>query len=160
MKNVLIILIPLTIFACKPTIKNENNLLENVYGNDTLKIDAHFSECGEWGGHHETFRIFRNENKVLMFNFQKDTVNCLDPSNFNKRILEEQINILTKDDEIAVLKYIQLAASESFKNDGLGHSSNSYKVSRNYEKLLINFCDNSDDWMGFETLKKEILISK
>ncbi|RZM25404.1 MAG: hypothetical protein EOO88_19440 [Pedobacter sp.] len=42
---------------------------------DTVMVLAKFTECGEWGGHKEQSRIYR-ENDSLFFDYEKFKVNC------------------------------------------------------------------------------------
>lgn len=56
--------------------ENNDGLVNFLQINDTLFIKAYFSECGEWGGHREIIRLYRNSEDSLIGQLIIDTVYC------------------------------------------------------------------------------------
>ncbi len=92
MRKLLVILTILIVAAgCKSeSVKMVNEILTKMESKDTLVVKAHFTECGEWGGHHETYKIFRYKNQYK-YNCIIDTVDCSLPPYFNRRVHEESL---------------------------------------------------------------------
>ena len=98
----------------------------------TLKIEARFSECGEWGGHKENIIITADENKKFYAAYKIFPFNCdsLDfyynnknlPSIFNKTI---HLNEATKK---SIVDYIERMRNSKIDAGIVGHAGNIFSV--------------------------------
>jgi hypothetical protein len=156
------IAILISIISCSESQNNKNeneNLLNNIYGSDTLIIEARFADCGEWGGHKERFEIYRKNDNNLSVHYSRDTVNCPDPSYFNRRIVEEWSGKLSKEDQLTVIKFINELITMSFKDEGECNTANYYSITRRNKKLNMEYHNFTRDWKGFinfrNTLKNQ-----
>jgi hypothetical protein len=156
--ELLIILLFLTISCSKTPLKNTEikNLLQNIKDTDTITIEAKFADCGEWGGHIERFDILRKNDNTLSVHYSRDTVNCPDPSCFNRRIIEEWINKLSDKDQVLIINFIHELIDKSFNNEGISNAGNFYSVKRNFGHLNIGYINYNKDWKGFENLKNSL----
>jgi hypothetical protein len=60
-----------------PNFQEHNNGLANFPQNkDTLIINVEFSDCGEWGGHKEFIKLFRNSENRLIGELKVDSISC------------------------------------------------------------------------------------
>lgn len=132
------------------------NLLDNIYGNDTLTIKVLFADCEEWGGHTERMDIYRKDNKTLMLNYQKDTVNCPDPDKFDRKIIDKWTTELSETNQVDILNFIHELTDMSFKDEGISNASNYYIINRNISNLKIEYSNYGMDWSGFKDLKSKI----
>ena len=69
----------------------QKRILGNVMGSNRLELTASFDECGEWGGHNESFDIYR-ENKILYAKYLEDIVDCKNPYEGSKMSLFIKLN--------------------------------------------------------------------
>jgi hypothetical protein len=137
--------------------KNENqNLLDNIYGTDTLSIKAWFADCGEWGGHEERFDIFRKNEDSLGIHYLKDTVNCSGPRYFNKSIVNEYYKNLDNKEQMAIIVFIEELICKSFNDEGISNAANSYFVTRKVGDLNIVYHNYRRNWNEFEKLKNNL----
>jgi hypothetical protein len=60
-----------------PNFQEHNNGLANFpQKKDTLIITVEFSDCGEWGGHKEFIKLFRNSENRLIGELKVDSISC------------------------------------------------------------------------------------
>lgn len=122
---------------------------------DTITIKSRHTDCGEWGGHFEIMKIYKT-NEKLMLNFQKDTVNCPDPSLFKRRVIEEWTTELSIKNQSDIMHFFQIMFSDSFKARNSCRNSKSWSVETNNYVLDVTKRDCGSNWGGFEQLKKKI----
>ncbi len=133
--------------------------LGGISGSDTLFIEGHFDDCGEWGGHSEKMRVFRTKDGTLHAAYERDTVNCPDPSLFNRRVVDRKEADLNEEQEAHVVSFIQEAVAKSLEEDYFGHAGNTYVVTRlplEFRGLQVVHVTESK-WPAFENLKKSLL---
>ncbi len=60
-----------------PEFQESNSGLVNFLQNkDTLFITVQFSDCGEWGGHKESIKLYKNIDGILKGQLKIDSVSC------------------------------------------------------------------------------------
>jgi hypothetical protein len=159
MKQIMIYFTILILFfscsECQNKDSENKNLLQNIKGTDTLTIEAKFADCGEWGGHIERFDIFRKNDNTLI-HYSRDTINCPDPSCFNRRIVEEWSNELSEKGQMMIIYFIHELINKSFNNEAISNAGNFYSVKRNFGHLNIGYIYYNRDWKGFENLKNSL----
>lgn len=131
-------------------------LFENIHGTDTLKIKAKYSDCGEWGGHFECIDIYRSDNNKLTLHYQRDTVNCPDPSLFNRRIIDEWKKELSAEDQDHIMNFINDLTKRTFIDEGISNAGDYYVIKRSTGSLTIEYSNYNRDWTGLKELKKKI----
>ena len=95
MKKILVLTISFFILSCNKEEKNLtnkfnfNNLSEVNY-QDTLYIKSKFSECGEWGGHDEIFKIFYVKERRMMLQFERNEIKDCYDRNQKAEIVKKQ----------------------------------------------------------------------
>src|SRR5690606_16919701 len=74
---------------------------------DTLKLTAHFSECGEFGGHKEVFSIHKNYKKEYFLKYTRDSIDLDCPPDFDdKRIYVKDTTFkMTENQVMRIRKY-------------------------------------------------------
>lgn len=152
-----ILLLLVTLTACHPRQeqKIEANIAEqkteasiaegkaswNLYHNDTLTIKGHFTDCGEWGGHHETLQFYRlDDNTVHGYLYLRDSVTCDDIPEFRRYIVERREGTMSAEKRNDVEVYLSTALRKSFRPTMISHAENYYTVLRKgyaYEQTRI-----------------------
>jgi len=88
------------------SLDSSRGFLGNLYS-DTLVLFAQFSECGEFGGHKEWFKIFKESDTVKCIMLY-DSVNCNtaenDPSRFFR--LTSATYVLSRTQEKEIVQYL------------------------------------------------------
>jgi len=125
MKRIYIIILFVTLEAC---VNNslDNNFLSDIKFGDTIKLNAYYSECGEWGGHHEIISLYKNHDK-LFASYYKDTVFCEGDPNYNRhKVIEKEKEI--DNNELKIIdKYCNNLLKEIIKREKIDHfQSNEY----------------------------------
>ena len=130
-----------------------------------MVLKAFFADCGEWGGHHETFNIFRvNLENELAFVYERDTVKCFDPQLFNRRIVERIEGSISNEQSIFIEEYLIAVLRKSFDKEGPSNAGNGYTIQqKGYDywidsipMLNIRYSNYRRDWIEFETLKEKL----
>lgn len=133
--------------------------LDNLRGRDTLILRGHFADCGEWGGHHEVIRIYRQDN-VLHATYERDTVKCPDPSYFNRRIVESLEGQLDPSKEKRVVAYLQGLTERTFLDEGISHAGDVYVATREDMGFELVYRNYSQNWNGFAELKRSLFSAQ
>jgi len=156
LKIPLLISILLFLFTgCKSDPDIDNNIFDGIAKRDTLTIEALYRDCGEWGGHKERIKIFLNDVHLTV-QFQKDSVNCLDPSSFNRHIIEQWTKEVTVRNQEDILDFLHATLNRSLKTETYCRNSNSVKVNWNSAKLVIKQYNCGFNWTGFKDLKEKL----
>ncbi|WP_324671671.1 hypothetical protein [Hymenobacter sp. GOD-10R] len=137
--------------------------------NDTLLLAADYSECGEFGGHHEVIKVYmRGQERTQMRNSPDweafpltvawflDSTQCPQPK--VKLVFRKQRQIKVED-EAAIVQYIQTLLSENLKDNGMtmSNAGNRYSLRKAQRKdLQIDYWDTQSTWSGFEVLREKL----
>lgn len=128
-----------------------------------LRINAVFSECGEWGGHKESLIIYSNEKREIYADYKKFSFSCdsLDYYYKNKAIIKpvfnKKIKLNTKKEDEITKYIISLTKAKMTKKEVPMHSGNMFSVELD-EDFKIKILDNNpENESNFNTLIVEIL---
>lgn len=133
--------------------------LDNLRGSDTLILRGHFADCGEWGGHHEVIRIYRQDN-VLHATYERDTMKCPDPSYFDRRIVERLNGKLDQAKQQRVVTYLQELTERSFLDEGISNAGDAYVATRERMGLELVYRNYHQDWNRFAELKQSLFSAQ
>jgi hypothetical protein len=129
-------------------------LLSNPYRYDTLTLYARYKDCGEWGGHTEVFKIYKNDNKEMWANYKKDSANCNSP--ISRKVSYERSLKLTADGQILIIQYMHDLLDLDFSNDPvMSNAGEYYSVFSSDSSLVISHYTSS--FLGFDKLREKIL---
>jgi len=136
---------------------------------DTLLLAADYSECGEFGGHHEIIKVYmREQERIQMRNSPNwesfpltvawflDSSQCPQP---RVRLALRKQQLLKIEDETVIMQYIQALLSESLKDNGMtmSNAGNKYSVMKARRKdLQISYWDVQHTFGGFERLREKL----
>ncbi|MBZ4042135.1 hypothetical protein [Flavobacterium hibisci] len=111
-----------------------------------LKINASFSECGEWGGNYENLKIFSKEGnyKDHFLNYRKTNVDC-DKRDSNGRNIEtvviEKTIKLSDSNKKSLISYMKRMIEAKVKERFPGHSGDSFSIISADSTLVIKVYD-------------------
>jgi hypothetical protein len=129
-----------------------------------LRINAVFSECGEWGGHKESLIIYSNEKREIYADYKKFSFSCDSIAFYNKTTIPKQLlhkkTKLNTRKENEITKYIiSLTKAKMTKKEMPMHSGNIFSVELD-EDFKIKILDNNpENERNFNSLIVEILKS-
>jgi hypothetical protein len=129
-----------TVIGCSSKNGDEGGrLINNIARTDTLTLYAQYSECGEWGGHQESLRIYRGDDDELWTIYQRDTVTtCEGPIENNRTVLKQRTVKLTKDNQRAIIQYMHNLLDRSLEEEMPSHSGEFFSIRRNDSKFVIS----------------------
>lgn len=128
--------------------------LSNIYQYDSLTLFAEYKECGEWGGHSEIFKIYR-DGKEIKATYTKDSVNC--KAGLTRKIIYEKRLDLSPRGQEWVIEYIQNLLSQNFiNNPPLSNAGEYYSVISSDSSLVISHYTTSH-YDGFDNLRDNLL---
>ena len=162
MKSTYCLIIAFLIFSCKnPNLKSDSENLseqdsanfENIVGVGYLKLTADYDECGEWGGHHEEIKIMR-ENKILLAEFTKDSIDCENPQ--SRKVVEKKKIVLTETHKKAITIYLHQLLDKSLQEQIPYHAGQWYSAETIDSTLIINYHEGGNNWKGFIKLREEL----
>lgn len=128
------------------------NYFKNFDLKDTLIICAMFSECGEWGGHKEYFKINKDSNNQFIATFIKDAVPCKEGYLENLRKIIYQHSRKLTIAEISLIQNYLNALLKKGKMDPDYFSNSGDLFYAKSKDLSISFF--GFDCCGFDDLKK------
>ncbi|WP_125916888.1 hypothetical protein [Hymenobacter coccineus] len=148
--------------GCNNSDKTEiKNASRNLIINDTLKLSAHFDECGEFGGHREQIRIYNlrstNPNGVLNIlnaDLLVDTIKC--PSNRKRKFKKTKTKRLADNDKAIVLDYMNDLFEHSFNEELISNAGKSYTIECKMPRISMSYIDDEQGWNGFYNLKNSL----
>jgi hypothetical protein len=109
-----------------------------MWKTDTLTLYAEYEECGEWGGHRETFKIFKKDNGGLWAKYKKDTLTSCDPYlGRNRKITKEQKIKLTEGNQEKITNYIRDLLDGTLEETPLGNSAEQFRIYNTDSTILI-----------------------
>lgn len=120
---------------------------------DTLTLFTRYSECGEWGGHHEYLRIYRDE--VLIVAHAIDSVYCGREVEIKRFPFQTRLKTLTDSDIDVIEEYMKKVVKLSKEEQIYGSNANNgfYIFFREREFFYI---DSSFTWDEFARMKREV----
>ncbi|WP_255555201.1 hypothetical protein [Flavobacterium sp. NKUCC04_CG] len=178
--NNLLLLTLLTIFiSCKEKNIHKNIEIENdaisffepadlgAFGSKTrLLIYANFDECGEWGGHTESFEIFSKKDRIFYAKYIRTRVDCdkigelYGSPEFQQpdRTTEFQ---LTKNNISAINDYLSKLLKSKIHERFPGHAGQNFGVIKSDSTLIIDVYDsNKANLNNYNTLLKAFDIEE
>lgn len=122
-----------------------------AFGSPTrLIIYADFDECGEWGGHKESFEIFAKKDSKFYANYKRTKVDC-DKINelygkpeFQQPHISKEIQ-LSEDNINAINNYLSKLIKSKIKERSPGHAGQTFGVIKSDSTLLIDIYDNDKE---------------
>ncbi len=163
-KILLLIIIAIFTISCgtsnkKPksnfTDEYQKRILGNVMGLNRLELTASFDDCGEWGGHNETFDIYR-ENKILYAEYVEDIVDCKNPYEENRKIAERKTIRLNEKHEKAIAEYLNSLLDIGLKMEIPFHAGSYYQAIMNDSTMILKYNSARSNWAEYEKLKNEL----
>ncbi len=140
------------------TEKFENEItgqIRNLWRTDTLTLFARYDECGEWGGHIETFKIYNKSNTDLWFDYRRDTVDCSGDIHGSRKWINNFSDKLTNDNQKKIIEYIHDMLDESFKEKFIMHSGQYFSISNSDSTIIIaNYVPRHE---GFLKLRRQLV---
>ena len=132
----------------KQKIKNSESRIFDflkLTKSDTIRIDARFDECGEWGGHKEEIIIDADEKWNIYVHHKIYPYNC-DSLKFyylndNLRAKFDTTISLTDKKKQAIIEYIQRMAISKTVETFPGHAGNYFSVVTSDSTLIIKIYD-------------------
>lgn len=145
------ILIIFSLISCENKTTVRSTYIDNLSLEDTLKLDTHFADCGEWGGHKEHVCIYY-KNESLLYTYKTDSVECMGSKSESSSIINVSYELTPKRQEIISLYIDSLIRFQKAWTDHLtsnGPNIYALKTNKDTVKLVI------DDWNYFsETIEK------
>ncbi|MDU0371269.1 hypothetical protein ACFPAF_12750 [Hymenobacter endophyticus] len=132
-------------------------------GFDTLTLYAHYSECGEWGGHREIIHVYMSEKArrnspdfsqwkgPLAATWLLDTIGC--SYRPDRKYIKQAVIQLTAAQEASVVHYAQALTIRSFKQAPPSHAGNAFSL--RYHSTRIELYP-ADDWSKFDELRTQL----
>lgn len=122
-----------------------------AFGSPTkLLIYANFDECGEWGGHEESFEIFTETGYDFYAVYKRTKVDC-DKINelygtpeFQQPAISKKFQ-LSDDNIIAINNYLSALVKSKIKERFPGHAGQSYGAINSDSTFVINVYDNNKE---------------
>jgi hypothetical protein len=161
MKNILLLIFTIIMISCnKKTGKNDNvklNENDNVdffqpadlgaFGSKTrLIFYANFDECGEWGGHKESFEIFSKQDKQFYANYKRTKVDCskigelYGKPEFQQPYIIKEIKLANKQKK-AINNYLSQLIKSKIKEGFPGNAGQNFGVIKTDSTLVIDVYD-------------------
>jgi len=135
-------------------------------GFDTLTLSAHYSECGEWGGHREIIHVYMSEiarrnspnfsqwKGPLAATWLLDTIGC--SYRPDRKYIKQATIQLTAAQEANVLRYAQALTIRSFRQVPSSHAGNAFSL--RYRSTRIELYP-ADDWSKFDELRGKLFAN-
>ncbi len=131
-----------------------------------LKINARFSECGEWGGHHEYIKIFAKEGnyKDCFLNYKKTNIDCEKRDNNGRNIetiVVQKTIKLTDSNKKSIIEYMKRMIDSKAGERFPGHAGDSFSIINSDSTFVIKVYDyNSKNLKSYNQLLAELRLSK
>lgn len=128
---------------------------------NNLKIEARFSECGEWGGHKEDILITLNKDKRFYATYKIYPFNCdsLDYYYTNENIAPVFTKTILLNDTTkkSIIDYIQRLRESKITERFPGHAGHFFSVVNSDSTFYIQVYDNKEfDIKSFKQLVTEL----
>ena len=121
--------------------------LSGISWMDTLAIVVRFSECGEWGGHLEYFKIQQDGASKLCARLVIDSANCdslirysgTDMHRSSRHRVYDSIKQLTLEDEYLISEMLQRILEANLKFPTLANFGDSYVITTSNKTFDLRF---------------------
>jgi hypothetical protein len=160
MKNLILLILTVLILSCnktkeKETLKiNKKHIVDffqpadlGAFGSTTrLILYANFDECGEWGGHKESFEIFSKEDKEFYANYKRTKVDCnkigalYRKPEFQQPYINKEIKLAHKQ-KVAINIYLSELLKSKIKESFPGHAGQNFGAIKTDSTLVIDVYD-------------------
>lgn len=133
--------------------------------NSILLITAHFSECGEWGGHYEKLTIVINDSLEPYLNYERykvacDSVNPLNGSPYQIPDYTKHLKLNAKNTQ-SIENYITRLSKSKLGERFPGHAGNEFLVVNHDSTLLLSVYDNKQtDVESYYKLLNELKLNE
>ena len=160
MKNIFFTIFSMLLLSCNQKTDSPATIVkkkENIdffqpadlgaFGSDTkLILYANFDECGEWGGHEESFEIFAKDDKEFYAKYKRTKVDCNEigklygKPEFQKPYINREIKLANKQ-KIAINDYLSSLIKSKIREDFPGHAGQNFGVIKTDSTLILNVYD-------------------
>jgi hypothetical protein len=127
---------------------------------DTLFLKASIADCGEFGGHRELIRLFRNSEGRMMASYDRDTVNCEEAYQEGfpraRKLVEHKEIDMDEQKMKTVEGFIRSLMGRVGRKERDWNSSNDYRASRTSLALKVDYSNRDMDWSGFFDMKRKL----
>lgn len=138
-----------------------------AFGSNTrFFIYAYFDECGEWGGHKESFEIFAKEDKNFYAKFIRTKVDCeklgelYGTPEFQQPDIKTEFK-LTENNIIAVNNYLSKLLKSKISERFPGHAGQIFGAMKSDSTLVIDVYDsNEENLNNYNSLLKSFNINE
>jgi hypothetical protein len=132
------------------------------YIKNTFKIEARFSECGEWGGHKEEIFIFADSSRIFYATYKVFPFNCDSLPYYDyKENLTPTINktiVLNETTKKSIIDYILRLTQSKITERFPGQAGNFFSVANSDSTFYIQVYDSKEfDIESFRQLVMELL---
>ncbi|TDO95610.1 hypothetical protein [Flavobacterium sp. 245] len=179
MKRTILIVLLLLMISCDKKQEGEKVALKNktvvffdplslgASGVDAnLKITAYFSECGEWGGHHEDLKIFSKEGnyKDQFLNYRKTNIDCDNRDskgrNIETVVVQKTIK-LTEPNKKSLIAYMKRMIESKVQERFPGHAGDQFSILNADSTFVIEVYDkDSNNVRSYNQLLTELRLHK
>jgi len=118
-----------------------------AFGSKTrLILYANFDECGEWGGHKESFEIFAKEDKEFYAKYKRTKVDCdkvgalYGKPEFQQPYVNKEIKLAAKQ-KIAINNYLEELIRSKIKENFAGNAGQNFGAIKTDSTLIIDVYD-------------------
>lgn len=117
---------------------------------DRLLLFASFDECGEWGGHEESFEIFTKEDRKFYALYKKTKVNCdsigrlYGTPEFHKPAFSKEFRLSDKEKK-GISLYLQQLINGKIKERFPGHAGKTFGAINSDSTLFISIYDYNEE---------------
>ena len=154
MKNIFILSFFITIISCN----KESDVKKNIdffqasefgsFGSKTrIVFYANFDECGEWGGHKESFEIFAKSDREFYTTYKRTKVDCskiaklYGKPEFHQPYINKEIKLSDKQ-KIAINNYLSQLVISKIRENNFGNSGQRFGVTKSDSTLIIDVYGN------------------
>ena len=136
----------------------ESNPLGFLSPEDTLTLTARFSECGEFGGHKETFKIFNNYKKEYFAIYTRDSIDLKCPTDFEQKavIIQDTTFRLTYKQQKQIIKYLDKLYERVITSKYPSNTADYFTAQTKYSGLLLNSDEPDRNWIEFRKLQQKL----
>lgn len=138
-----------------------------AFGSDTrFIIYAYFDECGEWGGHEESFEIYSKEDKNFYAKYKRTKVDCekigelYGRPEFHQPLMNTEFK-LTESNIIAINNYLSNLLKSKISERFPGHAGQTFGAMKTDSTFIIDVFDsNNKNLNNYNTLLKSFNIEE
>jgi len=129
---------------------------------NTFKIEARFSECGEWGGHKEEIIIFADTSRMFYATYKVFPFNCdsLPYYNYKENLTPTIIKTIVLNDTTkkSIIDYILRLTQSKITERFPGHAGNFFSIANSDSTFYIQVYDSKEfDIKSFRQLVTELI---